>query len=572
MNLPTTAFDLLLNFSQMINQREFQKLLMKTLGRSNKNISSLTDQDDIVACLTDLRTWGLLQIFEAEIENDLSVSNVWLSIKNMSGSEKEGEGLRFDFINHEEEVNYLLSSMTMAQYISVDAPAGYGKTFLLKHLQKRFQTDKKWLCAYVPEEMATDTLNVAKAIAADLNISTSGLTSNASAEILAQFLVRNLISSEQFKPPMSLAILLDITNNLPVEKAKELFDGFVATVQERLVASTAEYRDGVSCQFRVIVAERYATAISDNFSVAEGTVLPFVRKQLTPFDFDVVRLSVRRHWQNKYRSNENDQIAAHLMHYTGGHPGFFAESLSFCNQLHGLTPNTIFETEDWKIWYSDKLQLWFSEVSKSVPNGLIGVFQIIGVYRKLDYHILRALILSNKITGYKSEYILHDKLIGTNLLRWNGRFLQDDVTRRLISIHSREQNWHKEFIEQSRDAEQVYVDALSNQELRGFIQPENWLIEILFQCLQKHVDLIGEVSGRRELSSLFYDEYVPKYLSAIAGGPQDQMHTMWHSIRQAMLEDWEFRFTLNYFLREDQFNGEPLRKLNHRLDALWKND
>lgn len=570
MNVPTT-FDLLLDFSQKINKKEFQRLLMKTLERGNKNISNLTNQDDIVACLTDFRTWELLRIFENEIEIDASYRDVWFSIKNKAASdESTSEDVRFDFINHEDELRYLLSPMTIAQYISVDAPAGYGKTFLLKHLQKRFQIDMNWLCAYVPEEMTTDVYSVAKTIANDLKITTNGLNPKASADILAQFLVRNLVNSDCFAPPRSLAILLDVTKSMPAEKVKELFDEFIAKIQERLIASSVAYRNGVSCQFRVIVAERYATGIKDNFPIFDGTTLPFVRKQLTPFDFDVMRLSVRRHWQDKYSPNENDQIAAHLMYYTGGHPGFFVESLSFCNQQHGLTPSTIFKTDEWKIWYSDRLQYWFSEISKSIPADLIEIFQIVGVYRKLDYHILRALILENKIGGYKSEYVLHDKLIGTNLLRWNGRFLQDDITRRLIAIQIREQNLHTKFIEQCQDAERVYREALGNQDLKGFIQPENWLIEILFQCLQKHIYMIEDISERRKLASLFYKKYIPEYLASMGDLPQDQIRTLWHSTRQILLDDWEFRFTLNYFLREEEFNDEPLREFNRRLDLLWK--
>ncbi len=569
----STSYELLLDFAQNhINSREFQELLKRTLLRGQKSPSKLTQQDDVASCLFDLKTWNLLPDFQNEIESDPGCRESWRDFLNKRGVETgTGGAVRsqeppFGFINRENELQFLLSSMT-SPYVFMDAPAGYGKTVLLKHLQKRFYADPNWLCAYIPEESHKDICSIARAIATDLGISSRDLAANNAPEMLAQFLVRNLASSKQFQPPHSLAILLDVTKSPSTTLIKELLDTFIATVQERLTATSAAFRDG-SCQFRVIIAERYATGI-DQYPVFDASALPFVRKSLTPFDFDVMRLSVRLHWQSSYSPNENDQIAAHLMHYTGGHPGFFTNSLSFCSQQKGLTPASIFETGEWKHWYLDRLQYWYTKVLDSIPADLQDVFHVICIYRKLDYQILRALIGAKKVVWDRNEFDLADKLAKTYLLSWRGRFLQDDITRRLLAIWVREQFGSAKYITQCQEAERIYFGALSNESLRGFLQPEKWLAEVVFQYLQQHVDSIDTIKGRRELSTRFYEQYLPNCLTALKKFPRDEIRAMWHSIRQTFAEDWEFRFTLNYFLRKEEINSEPFRVFSQQLDALW---
>jgi hypothetical protein len=42
-----------------------------------------------------------------------------------------------------------------------------------------------------------------------------------------------------------------------------------------------------------------------------------------------------------------------------------------------------------------------------------------------------------------------------------------------------------------------------------------------------------------------------------------------HALKRALEVDWEFRFTANYFLRQDEYSEEPYEKLCSTIDDFF---
>ena len=51
--------------------------------------------------------------------------------------------------------------------------------------------------------------------------------------------------------------------------------------------------------------------------------------------------------------------------------------------------------------------------------------------------------------------------------------------------------------------------------------------------------------------------------------PLDSRQEEQYALNQVLEEDWEFRFTVNYYLRQDQYNEEPYDRLLQEVDRFF---
>jgi len=91
-----------------------------------------------------------------------------------------------------------------------------------------------------------------------------------------------------------------------------------------------------------------------------------------------------------------------------------------------------------------------------------------------------------------------------------------------------------------------------------------WAIEDLFQFLQQHADTIQDSAERSGIRQTFFDDEVPKALKLLTDRRNTRVEQK--ALKQALDKDWEFRFTVNYYPREDQCCDEPYEKLQRELD------
>jgi len=178
------------------------------------------------------------------------------------------------------------------------------------------------------------------------------------------------------------------------------------------------------------------------------------------------------------------------------------------------------------------------------------------------------MIMAGDIPRAEDEYDLADDLTATYLLGRKGRLLQDDITRRLLAIRQ----WHdmpEEFLKRCVQARDICANHMQEPNVQ---MPEKWVIEYLFQSLQQHAATIQDPSHRSSIRETFFTRDVPGALQMFLGGrsiPAKSRRAEHVVLSQALDADWEFRFTVNYYLRGDQYNEEAYGELQQKINDFF---
>ena len=463
------------------------------------------------------------------------------------------------FQNREDEVRDILSSFA-PPYILLDAPAGYGKSVLLERLVEHFtEQEQEWKVAHVCLE-EDDSLHQLVAMLAQrlgLKYSPKGADAYRWGADLAGALERNELEAITRN---GLVFLIDLEKKPALDVLKDLLDQFIPAVQKSL--RVLEFFSSRRNRFRVVLAGRCLTGRTE----ATSRAIPLSVRRLTPFDYSVVRETVRALFA-KYADAAVTQIAAHLMYLTGGHPGCIACGLRKYKGQGG-TPDDFLKFCSEEVW-SEIVRPAVQDVRDSVPQNLRRVLDRLSVFRYLDYPLLDCLTGGKKpiVAGFGSGYDLADRLTGTYLLSWQGRLLRDDITRRLLVARLRKEE--TSFPEWCRQAQAMCADHLQRPDTQS---PEVWAIEYLYQVLQEQASVIRDPEQRAALRDrLFTDDVhgneIRKALRWLVDGRQRK--TEQQALNQALEADWEFRFTINYFLREEEYSDAPFKELQEHVGKFF---
>lgn len=554
-------FDLILNF---IKQKMIPPEFKEMVARLRKEGDSLpSDEGDYVAYLAAMRTWGRLNEIEQYLREKFSYRFEPNSLSDESNSPRLIPALpRIPFANREDEIRLILSSFAPAYYL-LDAPAGYGKTELLKELEQRFK-ELGWDCAYVSVDERSTLADLVTALAENLEVSplldqSLPLRLRLGSALHRQW--RDIAREGTTKE--GLTLLIDIEKRPSLSVVKKLLQELIPAIHENLHILEFFSGRGRHNHFRVILAGRYLAASPE----IKAITLPLTDLRLSPFDHDVIRDSAREYLIGQNEQSIN-QLSAHLFYLTAGHPGCMAQILKMYEEI-GLAPDPFLENFGEAIW-RDIVRKFVEEVRDGILTNsreLHKVFNQLSVFRYVDYVVLKQ-ILDNDVSVAKDEFDLADKLTATYLFDWKGRFLRDDITRRLLAIGLRHER-PQEFSELCRQAQEICAKRLRQSNVQ---RPEMWMIEYLFQSLQQHANVILDPAQRLFIRDTFLNEDVSKALRMLVDDrniPPENRREEQNALTQAMEEDWEFRFTVNYYLRKDQYTNEPFSQLQQQIALFF---
>jgi hypothetical protein len=168
----------------------------------------------------------------------------------------------------------------------------------------------------------------------------------------------------------------------------------------------------------------------------------------------------------------------------------------------------------------------------------------------------------------RDEIDLRDLLTANYLYTGDGRFLQDDINRRLMVIRLR-QTAPAAYKEYCDAAYQVCLRQLREPNVQ---LPEKWVVEFLNQFLQQFAnDKLDQASVRVRISEQFYRQVADvlklrKEFKKLPADWQEEMAALLAEMEKE--EQWEFRFSVNYFLRENQYDEKPYQKLKSEIRVL----
>ncbi len=464
------------------------------------------------------------------------------------------------FTNREDELNDILSSIAPAYYL-LDAPAGYGKSTLLGELRKQF-TERNWRSVYQVLDSSLELDKLAEIVADKLSISSllsSPINDQSAGNRLGSALRENWEKSQD-KAKEGFVLLIDLDKAFDnSELLVRLLKEFVPDIQESLMSIQPFDHD--DNRFRVIIAGRY---IFNRLSIQISDIIPSSLRYLTPFKYNVIQNSAYRYLKN-YNFKQTQQIAGHLLYLTGGHPGCMAQVLQQYKES-GMKPQNFLEKYREKIW-DDIVRPVFACIDAEFPTTLgIGTFMRNNVLRYMDWNTMRKLADMLKIPEQWVDieynvYHLSDMLTGAALLNKNKEtnLYHDDITHRLVCLGLRHD--HKdEFLQLCQMAQTICEESL-REPLNP--NPHKWAIEYLFQFLQQHAFHISNAEQRRALRKILITEELTKVLRLLNDGriEEEQRRNFLDSIEN----DWEFMFTVNYFLRDADYNDDPVKELKCRV-------
>jgi hypothetical protein len=510
-------------------------------GYSGAPIVVDTEQGECVIGVLSMQQGG--RLFAISIE---ALDRVWPEQKHVP------------FTNREDELKLILSSSAPAYYL-LDGPAGYGKSTLLRELEKEF-SNRNWRCAYLVLNSTLDLQYLAEAVAEKFSI--SGRLARRTPDESAGFRLGNALERIWDNDHEGIVLLFDLDRGFShSDLLEKLLKEFIPEIEESL-KNIPLFNSGDN-KFRVVIAGRYLFSFYNQLSVQILPIVPSLQ-YLTPFKYDVIQNSTRLYLKSPFP--KASQIAGHILYLTGGHPGCMAKVLQLFEEKGG-SPETIMGRQKDRIW-NEIVGPVVSNIEAEFPT-IFGVDKLMknNVLRYMDYTALRKVVNLLEISEVQQandfdEIDLSDTLTGLALLNWNEYLLHDDITRRLISIGLRIRKGD-EFVGLCRKAQKICEERLLDDTTPN---PDKWAIEYLFQYLQQHASLISKPEDRRELHDNLLSKELPKVLQWLATGrrPREQQGHLQRSIDR----DWEFKFTTNYYLRGTEYNDRPVQELKTEANRI----
>ncbi|RLB02574.1 MAG: hypothetical protein DRG59_12565, partial [Deltaproteobacteria bacterium] len=491
--------------------------------------------------------------------SEVELVDIVKEIKSIVNKTREENTKKIPFTNREIEIDRVVADYAPAYYL-IDAPTGYGKTEFLKKVQSKFD-ENHWVSAIVTCDELTHPDNVADLVAEAFSVDLPNFAGFSSGVRLGSALQKKFGKlDEGFS---GVVLLVDMDKKPSAEVIKELLQ--VVKSARELFGELSFFTKGHN-RFRMVIAGRSLA----NLKAIRNSTLPFSVLKLSPFSYEVIKRAVdnaRNSIDEKHRNN----LSAHLFYATGGHPLCITKILKNYTNLPMLS--TMFsEEQDMNIW-NDIVK----KVSEDVKHDFyryppeLGVFSDwLGIFRYLDYYILKRLLLKSDLKISMDEYDFADSLTSTYMLDWDERVLKDDIARRLLAIGLRHTN--KDFEKNCKEAQRICSDRLLLQNTHA---PEKWFIEYLFQSLQMNAKIVFDKKKRTMLREQFFDGHLIKAWELFSSRcviNRGDIIVERRALANALESDWEFRFTVNYYLREDacdETQGQPFNLLCKRVDAFF---
>ncbi len=478
------------------------------------------------------------------------------------------------FINREDELRQISSDLAPARHL-IDAPTGYGKTQLLKRLQEKFRRDG-WKSVYISLSDLRTMQEIVHQIAKELEIQNNGpCDCRNPGEWLAKAFITEYLSSgtSRIAGIRGVVLLFDLAstwNSMRVT-IQDLFEKFVPGWYSELQDQTFFKDVNRHNPLRVVIAGRY---LMNNVRDLTKELSKYQYVRLAPFDYHVVLDAVEKYLPDLHNSAK-EQLAAHITHYTAGHPACITHVMELYQRHNGgdETIDEFFSQHADEIWHNGgKIS---AEILQNAPVELRVILPQLSTFRRYNYATLNSLLTEDDFgsaytqaredwgTGHK----LAKALIKNDLVEWDGEFLCDSITRRLLFFHMLNNNIKKIIQLHSRSALQVCRSNLGGNSADSSTQ---WAIEFMFQWLQAKTPDIQDETKRRRANATFFNRVVPEAIKV----PENQEDALiWYEILHRRLfigdknrkRDWEFLFTLNYHLRNNQFDESPQQELERIL-------
>ncbi len=465
------------------------------------------------------------------------------------------------FVNRESVIEFIFADNSPAYHL-VDAPAGFGKSTMLNQLKELYEKDKKWLSCYVSIKDQKSASAALAEVASQLKLDLKG--DIVGADIATELLQRR---GGEFGETgkKGLIVFFDIEKSWhhAPEFAQKIIKEFIPGMAD--VLRGKEFRKGQHNPFRVVIAGRYLIG-----QITDRGPVNLAEHRLFPLKYHYIFQAVDEFLPPGIPKKE--QLTAHLMYYTAGHPGCIAKILKLYKQEEYPDPDDFFDENAEQI-LDEVVYPEINVMRNGIAPDLRRVFDELSFFRFLDTSILRDLLERTPRLNFTDAFDLENKLRGTYLMDpWlEGRFLRDGITRELILLRFLSADGEEYFAYECQNARSLCQAKLQKNTTQ---LPDKWLLEYYYQYLQEHAGRIHLPVERRSLRKIFLDDVIAEGFKLFAA--HWNVREFRNVIKTALDADWQFEFTANYFMRDDDYiekvSDSPYEQLKARLMALVDSD
>jgi hypothetical protein len=183
--------------------------------------------------------------------------------------------------------------------------------------------------------------------------------------------------------------------------------------------------------------------------------------------------------------------------------------------------------------------------------------------------LLEKFIKEKVIPYHKNVDNLEKELMSTYLAERKDGFIQSDIIRRILAIKLRKEDGKGAFIELCGKAKQIYEKYLKET----IYSPHAVALECLYQELQLAYYQSDQTLGaRKAIRRRFFatNGILQKYLKLLVNKPD--AHDIMANFEKILQDrvDWEFQFTLNFFLREEHYTDQPYQDMLREVETFFK--
>lgn len=513
-------------------EQDLRHVAFYTLGpRGYDNLSGETPRDRAISLIEVLHTRGRTDEIIDYIR-EFRQKDIDLSEYGIDPPEEPSD--QIEFVNRYHEIQFILGPYS-PHYILISAPAGYGKTELLKVVRDQFR-GQGWITVFV--ELSEQEIDSSRGIVERVKSLLKEEVGNGSQDKSLKehgYDVAGLFYEKSDTAYVEGALLIiDGLECLKARDTEELLNEFVPGFIEGM-------RFTYAGPLKVIIAGRY---IAESRELSQQ--LPWKVMSLEPFSFQIVQKTVEKFSQSSGKSflrNHKLDIAAHLMHITGGHPKCMADI------LEGWPPGWSarrYLVERENRHYRERIRPVIKNIRDNIPEKLREIMGTLSVVRRFNDQLIRCFIEQGFIIWDRSEDALIDQLKRTYLVNQKEGFVQDDITRRLLAIRlSKSDPEHFSRINQASLS--FYEERLASEQS---YRPDILAVEAFFQRLQ--------YSRPSDLGSEQVKEWLLTLAESLLKGRDPEVV---QGFVELLENDWELQFMVNYYLQADGYRDEPFNRL-----------
>lgn len=510
-------------------------------------------------------------------EHNIAIDKVLVELgKELGLNDGEKEPPEIVFVNREEEIRYLKNPNSTITRFAIHAPAGFGKTWLLLQLQQEFQR-MEWIASYATWTSDTSLLDFSSQLLLSINNDELSNCHIDDVELPRQFasILKREWRSKGENTRAGIVLLIDCGNHpiLDHQSFATLLNVWLDQVTQEIeglkIFSPENYL------FKVFIAGRFFDdTIQLSLKNCQFMILP-----LEPFEKEeALEQSVKRYLTD-IKSEWQIELWTNLYFFTGGHPGLISKILKEYWEQDKPTPKYFFEKRSIEI---QKMVL--EEVDKILfdfPAETKQLLLSVSPFRCMSHEVLEDIQEQPEkfLEWNKDVYRLADHLTYTQLVQVDDvGILRDSISRRIMTLYLRFNNPNPEdYQKRCRQANKIYEKRLKDKD--DPIPPHFWAVEYLYSYLHASLQNNNSINDRRSLRYSFWGNDDDDFLSQdsvlfsclqLLTERQDPRRIL-RPLQGSLNKDWDFQFTINFFLREQHYEPKWFSTLISKIQSYLTN-